>query len=89
VPSALLGGSSKPLQRWLVPGVAEELRFAFASETCGGCHQNEQSPVDVNFHISPFRQGESKISPFLNDPANPGGDELARRAEYLSASLCD
>jgi hypothetical protein len=88
IPDRFLGGHVPATVRWSLPGVPEPLRKHFASQTCGGCHQTETTPVDANFHVSPFHTGVERLSPFLNDPTNPGGDELAKREGLMQTALC-
>lgn len=85
-PSAMTGGFSIAGRPWRLPGVDQELRDAFAKATCDGCHQEETAPVDVNFHVSPFKKGIAKVSPFLNTPGS--NDELAKRAASMQRALC-
>lgn len=86
---ALLGGSSDLFDaHWHVPGVTEPVRRAFAQHTCNGCHSGENPTVDAAFHVSPFQSGVARLSPFLNDPADPSHDELAHRAALASELLC-
>ena len=87
LPTSLRGAAAKQGFRWSFD-VDEPLRAAFARQTCNGCHQSEQAPVDVNFHISPFRVGIAKLSPFMNNPADPAHDELAVRTSDLRDLLC-
>jgi hypothetical protein len=87
LPARLCGGAAAGDQVWRV-AVDEPLRKAFAQQTCNGCHMTEQVPVDIAFHISPQRRGRERLSPFLHDPDNSHGDELARRADSLRAALC-
>ena len=88
VPTKFIGGNSSPAGPWSLPQVPENLRKAFARNTCDGCHQTEATPADINFHISPFRAGVDRVSPFLSNPAAPETDELARRAEQMQTALC-
>ncbi len=82
------GSADQFLYRWNVPGVDPALRADFARTTCNGCHSGENIPVDVAFHVSPYRSNAAKLSPFLNNPAAPDKDELAKRARLLAAELC-
>ena len=89
VPESMLGGSiDELLVTWAAPGIDEPTRKAFAKETCNGCHVQETVSIDTAFHVSPFKVGVDKVSPFLNDPKNPKGDELGRRAAMLDAAIC-
>ena len=87
LPLGLTGGVAVPTPPWLLPGLGEQVRKALASQTCDGCHQTEQTSLDVNFHVSPMRPGVGKLSPFLHDPAAPT-DELRKRADALRRALC-
>ena len=88
VPLAMRSGSADQLQySWSIPGVDEKLRKAFAANTCNGCHSTEQPSIDTAFHISPFKQGTAKLSPFMNDPSGKP-DDLGHRAESLQRALC-
>jgi hypothetical protein len=86
LPSRLQGGAVGILSDWTAP-VDSALVRAFSLETCNGCHQNHPM-VDFNFHISPHRSGVAKLSSFLNNPADPTHDELARRERFLATALC-
>jgi hypothetical protein len=86
-PPTLTAGTANPFNAWRVP-VDEELRHAFAGQTCDGCHQTEEHAIDVNFHVSPFRRGVEKLSPHLHNPNGPEEDELAKRTRSLQRALC-
>jgi hypothetical protein len=89
VPTFMLPGSSDSFMfRWNAPGIDEATRNAFARITCSGCHSGEVPIIDTAFQMSPFRQGTAKLSLFLNNPNQPGGDELLRREGLLKAALC-
>ncbi|MCU0681570.1 MAG: hypothetical protein MUF34_04820 [Polyangiaceae bacterium] len=89
LPPQFTSGFATPFVPWYVPGVDEELRHNFARHTCDGCHQTEEDPVDVNFHISPLRTGVAKLSPFLYDPALPEGtEEMISRIASHHRALC-
>lgn len=88
LPPTLLGPvADQLLYTWRLPGVDEATRSAFASATCNGCHSSEKPRTDLVFHVSPFRRGVEKLSPFLNDP-NGRPDELTKRGELLARDLC-
>lgn len=88
-PPQFTSGVASPFVPWYLPGVDEELRHRFARRTCDGCHQTEEDPVDVNFHISPLRKGVEKLSPFLYDPAQPEGtEEMIFRVAAHRRALC-
>jgi len=82
------GSANQFVVRWTFPGVDENIRVAFAKQTCNGCHSGENPPIDTAFHVSPFRAGVAKLSPFLNDPQDPSHDELTRRESVMSELLC-
>lgn len=88
VPASMLGGASNASVRWFFPKVTEDVRRAFARQTCNGCHQTEETPVDVNFHVSPFKKGVASLSPFLHDPADPTKGDLAVRSADMAEALC-
>lgn len=79
--------SDQLLFTWRLPGVDEPTRIAFSAGTCNGCHSIDKPRLDTAFHVSPFRKGNDKISPFLLDP-HGGPDELTRRASGLKSLLC-
>lgn len=90
LPLSLRGGVIRQGFSWVVPSVPEDLRKAFAKQTCNGCHQTEAQPVDANFHVSPMldRKGIDRLSPFLNNPADPTHDELSVRENLMRDALC-
>lgn len=88
LPDRLRGATINQGFRWTVTGIDEPLRKAFAGQTCNGCHQSEETPVDSNFHVSPFQQGVAKISRFVNNPEDPEHDDLAARENSMRAILC-
>lgn len=92
IPTSMRSGSSDALQyRWSVPGVDEATRLAFAQGTCNGCHTTEQTSIDTAFHVSPFRKGTLKLSPFLYDPTHQNGgghDDVTARSASLRRALC-
>lgn len=88
LPTSLRGATTRQGFRWSFDGVDEQLRGSFARQTCNGCHQTEQTPIDVNFHISPFQSGVGKLSAFMNNPADPAHDELAVRANDMRTMIC-
>lgn len=81
------GAADQLLYTWNVPGVDEPLRRAFASGTCNGCHSTENPNVDTAFHVSPYRRGVAKLSPFLYS-TNGRPDELSARAKIVQRTLC-
>lgn len=87
LPMGMTGGIAQPIAPWNVPGVDAQLRDAFTTETCDGCHQTSQPSLDVNFHVSPFRSGVEKLSRHVYDPAAPT-DALRRRADSMRRQLC-
>jgi hypothetical protein len=89
MPRWMLAGSvDEQLFSWKISGVEEPLRRAFAQTTCNGCHVSERPSVDTAFHVSPFRKGAAKLSPFLYSPGNPGGDEVTRRRNGMQRDIC-
>jgi hypothetical protein len=89
LPKGYLGGNATPTTgSWSVPRATESVRKAFAQATCDGCHQTEAVPADFNFHVSPFRSGVARLSPFLHNPDDPTHDELARRSDVMRGALC-
>lgn len=62
------------LFKWEVPGASEEVRKAFALNTCNGCHRNETDTFFLHvFPLDPNTQ-EATLSAFLaNELAEPGG----------------
>jgi hypothetical protein len=88
VPASMLGGSANNfLFRWSVDGVDEPTRKAFAAGTCTGCHSGENPTVDTAFHVSPFRHGTDKLSPFLWDSPGKLTVEMAHRVKLLQQAL--
>jgi hypothetical protein len=89
LPKTMLAGSADQFRfRWNVPGADEATRTAFSRGTCNGCHSQENPPLDTAFHMSPFRTGTDKLSPFVNNPANPANDDLGRREVSMKKLLC-
>jgi hypothetical protein len=98
VPQAFLGGSaSQFLFTWSLPGVDEDTRRGFASQTCSGCHTGDvpgQNRRDVAFHVSPFGEGAARLSPFVYDPEHKFSDPtkkdaLTLRGEDMQSILCE
>jgi len=87
VPPAMLGGESNADFAWSVPGASEQLRHAFALQTCNGCHAAEVPVIDTFYHVSPIStggaDGTGRLSPFLIN------SDLPFREDYLQATLCD
>lgn len=90
MPASLRAGSADSLRySWSVPEVDEPTRKAFASGTCNGCHGSEViTVVDTAFHVSPFRKGLEKLSPFIYDPTSKKPDDLSVRATRVRKALC-
>jgi hypothetical protein len=86
LPSSLAAGSSNQmLFTWMVPDVDEATRAAFSRGTCSGCHSGEKpmiASLDVAFHVSPFRSGEAKLSPFILE------QEVPLRTASMQGLLC-
>ena len=96
LPVAMRGGSAELViqssggatsRRWGVPGVDTSVRDIFAQNTCNGCHSQEHPTLDTSFHVSPYKTGRAKLSPFLNDPSGKA-DELAARTKTMQRALC-
>lgn len=88
LPTALRAGAADQfMYTWKLPGVDAGLRTAFASSTCNGCHSEEKPQLDRAFHVSPFKLGIEKLSPFMNDPAGRP-DDLSHRATLMQDALC-
>jgi hypothetical protein len=88
VPLSMRAASADQLlYTWNIPGVDPKVRKAFAANTCNGCHSAENPSVDTAFHVSPFRRGVARVSPFLNDP-NGKFDELAKRTVSMQKAYC-
>jgi hypothetical protein len=87
-PGLLTASTDETMFRWQLPGVDEVARREFAQGTCNGCHATENPSKDTVFHVSPFRVGVDRLSPFLYNPAQPGKDELSRRTDSLKRALC-
>jgi hypothetical protein len=89
LPLAMRAGAADQVGlRWNLPNVDEPLRAAFARNTCDGCHSGENAPIDIAFHISPTREGASKLSKFVYDPENRAKDQLTVRANIMKKDLC-
>ena len=89
LPASMLGASSNALSyTWTLPGVDLATRNAFARGTCNGCHTTEHPSVDTAFHVSPYRKGRAKLSPFMYDPTAASDDVRARTASMRRA-LCE
>lgn len=86
IPEAVSGGEVGILQPWSAPNIDTRLVDAFTHETCNGCHQNAE--VDFNFHVSPHKRGIEKLSHFMHNPADPAGDDVARREGVMRQQLC-
>jgi hypothetical protein len=72
---------------WNVGAVDPATARAFTANTCNGCHTTSTA-VETAFHISPFRVGRDKLSPFIRSP-NGGPDEISKRTEDMQRALCD
>jgi hypothetical protein len=106
VPEAFLGGKSlmafPALQnfnfsgtQWLMsdagqPLVAADVRHAFASQTCNGCHQSDVpqggQPIDSFYHVSPSHSvatgdGRNRLSPFVLNV------EIPHRTTFLGSII--
>lgn len=88
MPVAMRAGAADQLQYvWSIPDVDVKLRNAFAVGTCNGCHSTEKPNIDTAFHVSPFKKGVDKLSPFVNN-ATGGPDELTTRTAHMRKTLC-
>lgn len=68
---------------WLVPGVSEDVRHAFAGATCSGCHKSETGTSFL--HVRTREVGSpSQISDFLTDQLSPGGPRVTDFYQLLS-----
>lgn len=71
------GSGGGPGFRWnfnsTATNVPENLRRAFAMNTCIGCHLERENKLDGFYHISPMNnhQGENKLSNFMIDNQLP------------------
>lgn len=88
VPAALLGGGSPEIGAWVFkeePRIDEQLRNAFARQTCNGCHAQETNSMQGFFHVSPFRplagDGRDRVSSFLQR------DDMPRRVDRMKELL--
>jgi len=89
VPEYMLAPSANEfLFRWTLDGVDEPTRRAFAAGTCNGCHSAENPGIDNAFHISPFRKGSAKLSPFLWESPGNYTPEMKRRIGLVQDALC-
>ena len=89
MPPGLLGGStSAQLFQWSFPGITEEQRRAFSTNTCNGCHTQEKQNLDTAFHVSPFRSGVDRLSPFVYNPVDRTNDQLTLREKSMRDALC-
>ena len=89
IPENMRSGSADMfLFSWSLPGVDEATRKSFAAETCNGCHSTENPARDTAFHISPFRRGQDRLSPFVFNPGAAKPDELTTRARVMRRTLC-
>jgi hypothetical protein len=72
----LAGAAPVPTElAWVVPGVSEEVRQAFAVSTCSGCHKSE---TGTNFlHVRTREPGSaSQLSAFLAQELSPTGPRV-------------
>jgi hypothetical protein len=76
------------LYQWMLPDIDPALSRSFASQTCNGCHSAINPSIDTVFHVSPFRQGADKLSPFVYQP-NGGADDLSARAVLMKNAICN
>jgi len=88
VPQSLQGGASPEVGAWVFraePRIDEDLRHAFARQTCNGCHAQETNSLQGFFHVSPLKpvrgDGKERVSEFLRD------QEIPRRTARLQELL--
>ena len=69
--------------KWKLDGDSEETRFAFAKNTCNGCHSDESPKIASQgfFHVSTFGEGQQKLSRFILQ------EEMPRRTKILEQWL--
>jgi hypothetical protein len=83
LPVWMEAGSAAQLQyEWWVPNADQDTLTAFARGTCNGCHTYSSPTKDTNFHVSPFRTGMERLSPFVL------GEEMTRRVATTKQALC-
>jgi hypothetical protein len=72
--------------RWTDPRGDSSMIDLFGLSTCNGCHAGHRGDTTVLpfSHIGSNELGETVVSRFLDDPANPKGDELAFRERSLA-----
>ncbi|WP_394841507.1 hypothetical protein LZC95_31085 [Pendulispora brunnea] len=81
IPVSMRGGSVDSFRfAWNIPGVDAQTSKAFTEGTCNGCHSTNPT-VDTAFHISPFREGPSRLSQHLVE-------DLKLRSASLRRALC-
>ncbi len=83
--------------RWESSTLPSDLREAFSTRTCNGCHGGERQGDTLRFqHLAPFdapgayygsSSGETQVSRWLHDPSGRD-DELSRREKLLARALC-
>ncbi len=75
--------------RWTTPDGPSSMVDLFGLSTCNGCHAGHRGDTTVLpfAHIGADAHGATVVSRFLDDPANPLGDELAFRERSLSRRL--
>jgi hypothetical protein len=90
LPETFLSGSADELlYTWNFPGLDPKATMAFANGTCNGCHLLAQNASNsLPFQVSPILSGVAKLSTFVNNPADPSHDDLARRTVLLQSALC-
>lgn len=86
-----------PWFRWDSAELPNDLREAFSTSTCSGCHGGERQGDPLRFqHLAPFdapgpyygsQTGETQVSRWLHDPSGRD-DELGRRSRLLARALC-
>lgn len=88
VPVSFLSGSVELSVSWQVSGVDPAVARKFSLGTCNGCHSLNPT-LDAAFHISPFRSGRDRLSPFMiGETSLPEGNEVTRRTLSMREALC-
>jgi hypothetical protein len=90
IPASMLGGESDGGNQWILTGVNDAVRNAFARQTCNGCHTGDGGSstdvIDGFYHVSSVRSGgpdgTAKLSKFLTST------EVPRREVFMKATLC-
>lgn len=73
---------------WKVPNADEPTRKALSRNTCNGCHSSDETTVDSRYHVSPFKRGVDKLSPFMTVDLPGKPSDLTVRTGSLQRALC-